>query len=90
METKYKVNEEYGESNCDLLVRGDFIIEIKKDPILGEYDRLFGQIARHLQHKPNVIVLILEATRKDRFDNFTELVDKYFNVGHTTVEVIGK
>ena len=84
----YKLNEEHGESQVDLLVDKEYAIELKKDPDLAEYDRLFGQLARHLQHSRKVIVLILEATRKDKYDNFTLLVDKYLNVGHNMVDVI--
>jgi len=86
----YILNEEYGESLCDLLIQQKYAVEIKKDPKLGEYDRLFGQIARHLQHQKNVIVLILEATRGDKYDNFTKLVDTYLNVGENLVDIIKK
>lgn len=84
----HELNEEFGESKYDLLVRREYAIELKKDPDLAEYDRLFGQLARHLQHQCKVIVLILEATRKDKFDNFTALIDKYLNVSENSVEVI--
>lgn len=87
---RYKLNEEFGESNYDLLVCGEYAIEIKKDPNLSEYDRLFGQVARHLQHQCKVIVLTLQATRGDTFDNFTALIDKYLNVDESSVEVIKK
>jgi hypothetical protein len=85
---KYKLNEEYGESQYDLLVEKEYAIEVKKDPDLAEYDRLFGQLGRHLQHSQKVIVLIIEATRKDKYDNFTVLVDKYLNVGQNLVDVV--
>jgi hypothetical protein len=85
-----ELNEEFGESKYDLLVRKKYAIEVKKDPDLGEYDRLFGQVARHLQHQCKVIVLILEATRNDKYENFTALVDKYLNVDENSVEVIKK
>jgi hypothetical protein len=84
----YKLNEEYGESQFDLLVEKRYAIELKKDPDLAEYDRLFGQLGRHLQHSQKVIVLILEATRKDKYDNFAVLVDRYLNVGQNLVDVI--
>ena len=84
----HKLNEEFGESKYDLLVRREYAIELKKDPDLAEYDRLFGQLARHLQHQCKVIVLILEATRKDKYDNFITLVDKYLNINENSVEVI--
>jgi hypothetical protein len=87
---KYNVKEEYGESNYDLLVQSAYAIEIKKAPVLAEYDRLFGQIARHLQHRPMVIVVIHGAVSGDTYDNFAALVDKYFNTGETSVEIIKK
>jgi hypothetical protein len=86
----HELNEEFGESKYDLLVRREYAIELKKDPDLAEYDRLFGQLARHLQHQCKVIVLIFEATRNDKYDNFTALVDKYLNVNDNVVEVIKK
>lgn len=85
---KWELNEEYGESKYDLLVRKEYAIELKKDPDLAEYDRLFGQLGRHLQHSQKVIVLIIEATRKDKYDNFTVLVDKYLNIGQNLVDII--
>ncbi len=86
----HKLNEEFGESKFDLLVRGEYAIEIKKDPDLSEYDRLFGQVARHLQHRFKVIVLVLEAARNDKYENFTDLVDKYLNIEKNSVEVVKK
>lgn len=67
-----------------------YAIEIKKDPGLSEYDRLFRQLARHLQHQRKIIVLVLEATRGDHYDNFTKLVDNYLDVGENSVEIIKK
>ena len=84
----HKMNEEFGESKYDLLVRREYPIEIKKDPNLAECDRLFGQLARHLQHQCKVVVLLMDATRNDKYDNFTALVDKYLNLGERLVEII--
>jgi hypothetical protein len=86
----YEVNEEVGESNIDLLVKKKYMIEIKKDPKLGEYDRLFGQIARHLQHQFFVIALIFDVPGEDNFSNFGALVDSYLNKDKKTVEVLKK
>jgi hypothetical protein len=87
---KYELNEEVGESNFDLLVCREYAIEMKKDPDQAEYDRLFGQVARHLQHQRKVIVLIFQASRKDKLDNFTALIDTYLNLNENFVEVIVK
>ncbi len=86
----YRLDEEFGESNVDLLVNGKHSIETKNDPQLSEYDRLFGQLARHLQHQRNVIALIFDAPSEDKFCNFVSLVDKYLNKEESFVEVIKK
>ena len=86
----FPLNEEFGESNFDLLVNKKFAIEIKKAPNLSEYDRLFGQLARHLQHQQNIIALIMDAPSEDKFENFVLLVDTYMNKDDKVVEVIKK
>src|SRR4030065_785237 len=86
----YVVNEEFGESNFDLLINRNYAIEIKKDPKLVEYARLFGQLARHLQHQLRVIALIFDAPGEDNFNNFSSLVDSYLNKERKTVEIIKK
>jgi hypothetical protein len=87
---KYVVKEELGQSNFDLFVPDVSAIEIKKSPDLGDYDRLFGQIARHLQNHGRVIVVIHGAISGDAYNNFAKLVDQYFNAGETSVEIIKK
>jgi hypothetical protein len=86
----YRLNEEYGESNFDLLVDRRYAVEIKKDPQQSDYDRLFGQLPRHLQHQKKVIALIMDAPSEDRIENFRVLVDVYLNRGDKFVEVIKK
>lgn len=87
---QYEANEEFGESNFDLLINKRYAIEIKKDPKLGDYDRLFGQLARHLQYQPRVIALIFDAPSEDNFSNFALLVDSYLNKEKKIVEIIKK
>lgn len=87
---RYNLNEEYGESNFDLLINKKYAIEIKKGPNLSDYDRLFGQLARHLQHQNNIIALIMDAPSEDNFKNFVVLLDKYLNMNNNLVEVIKK
>lgn len=84
------LNEEYGESKFDLLIEKKYAVEIKKSPNLGEYDRLFGQLARHLQHQKNVIALIMDVPREDNYTNFVELVDEYLSKDQKLIEVIKK
>ena len=86
----YVINEEYGESNQDLLIEKKYAVEIKKDPKLGDYDRCFGQLARHLQHQRRVIAVMFDVPSDDNFSNFASLVDAYLNKGEKTVEVIKK
>lgn len=87
---RFRLNEEFGESNFDLLVNNKYAIEIKKAPNLSEYDRMFGQLARHLQHQSKIIVLIMDAPTEDKFENFVLLVDTYMNKDEKIVEVIKK
>jgi hypothetical protein len=56
----HSLNEEYGESTSDLVVGKRYVIETKKAPQLGDYDRLFGQLARHLQQFPVAIAVIFD------------------------------
>ncbi len=86
----FSLNEEYGQSKSDLLVNTKYAIETKKAPDIGEYDRMFGQIARHLQHHRNVIALIMDAPSADNFENFASLVDAYLNRGDNVVSVMKK
>jgi hypothetical protein len=86
----YLLNEESGESNVDLLINNRHAIETKKDPQLADYDRLFGQLARHLQHHQNVIACIFDVPSGDKFNNFVSLVDRYLNKEESLVEVIKK
>src|ERR1039457_4971435 len=80
-------NSEFGQSNFDLLIDNEWAVEVKKSPNLSEYDRLFGQLARHLQHKPNVVALIMDAPSDDTWKNFSSLVDQYLNKDGRFVEV---
>jgi hypothetical protein len=84
----YSLSEETGDSLCDLVVNKRFSIELKKDPDTSDYDRLFGQVARHLEHFKIVLAVICDARRGDRHDLFLSLVDKFLNVPPHVVEVI--
>lgn len=86
----YKLNEEYGESIFDLLIDKKYAVEIKKSPNLSEYDRLFGQLARHLQHQINIVALIMDFPSEDNYHNFVELLDEYLNKNNKLIEVIKK
>lgn len=85
----HRLAEEAGDSHCDLVVGNGYAIELKKDPSLAEYDRLFGQIARHLEHQRRVIALVID-TKEDAFSAFAKLVDRYFNREIHLVEVMKK
>jgi hypothetical protein len=86
----YSLNEEYGESTSDLVVGKRYVIETKKAPQLGDYDRLFGQLARHLQQHPYVIAVIFDVPSEDKLDNFSLLVDRHLNVEPNVVEIVKK
>ena len=73
-----KIRQEKGESRTDIGVGSEVCIEMKKSPTQTEYDRCFGQIARHLENYDYVVALILDVKTLELFDDFNELVDKYF------------
>ena len=87
---KYELTEERGDSNVDLVVNNTFAIETKKEPALADYDRMFGQIARHLEQYSIVIAVIFDVPRQDQFVTFQALVDKHFNPVGTKVLVVKK
>lgn len=76
---KETIREEKGDSRCDIAIGEDVGIEIKKSPLLSEYDRCFGQIARHLKSYKKVVVIIFDVPRQEQFDDFCKLVDKYYS-----------
>jgi|GEM_PF-4832264 len=77
-----KVVEEQGDSQVDIVV-DDFIpIETKKSPNKSEYDRLDGQIIRHLKNYSCLIVVIFDV-RKD--DYFNEWREKYLKENRITI-----
>lgn len=72
------IREEKGDSRCDIAIGTQIGIEIKKSPSLSEYDRCFGQIARHLKCYEFVIVTIFDVPKQDQFEDFSQLVEMYF------------
>ncbi len=87
---KYHLGEEKNTSRVDLVVDKVFAIETKKEPQLSDYDRAFGQIARHLEDYAFVIMVIFDVPSEDKLNDFTQLVDKYFNEDETNVFVLKK
>lgn len=73
------VREEKGDSQCDIVIGNDIGIEIKKSPSLAEYDRCFGQIARHRKSFKNVAVVIFDVPRQEQFEDFCQMVDQYYS-----------
>ena len=74
-----EVREERGDSQCDIALGSKVALELKKAPTQSDYDRCFGQIARHLQHYDRVIAVIFDVPSRDRFEDFSRLVDQYFD-----------
>ena len=73
-----EVREEKGDSLCDIGIGSDIGIETKKSPNLSEYDRCFGQIARHLKSFDSIAVVVFDVPRQDQFEDFCQLVDSYY------------
>ena len=88
--TKYSVSEETGESNADLVVNDKYAIELKKNPSLPEYDRLFGQIARHFNNYDYVIALICDVASDDRYRQFIRNIDEIYEKLNLNIYVLTK
>lgn len=66
---------EAGESTADIEVDGRFPIEVKKNPRLGGYDRLIGQLVRHCRSKGCAVAVICDVKRGDQFEDFRHNVE---------------
>jgi hypothetical protein len=84
------VTEEKGESNIDLLVNETIGIELKKDPSTSEYDRLLGQMIRHLMIYDFLVVVVCDISSEDRYREFLKAVDFIFVPLELDVEIIAK
>lgn len=89
-ENNFIVEEEKGDSNIDLLVNKNVAIELKKDPSRAEYDRLFGQIARHLMIYKYLIVVICDISNEDRYKQFLNTIDFVYSKLNVNLKIIGK
>jgi len=87
---KYILEEETGESRPDLLVNRIYPIELKKDPSLSEYDRLFGQLIRHSLLFGSAIAVITDTSSLDRFNKFSQNVEDVFQKLGVSVRLIRK
>lgn len=75
----FDIREERGDSRCDIGISSQVGIEIKKSPSLCEYDRCFGQTARHLENYKFVLIVIFDVLKQEQYDYFCQLVDKYYS-----------
>ncbi len=89
-ECNFSVKEESGESKTDLLVNKKIPVELKKSPSLSEYDRLFGQLVRHVLVHGTVIAVICDVERKDQYEDFINNIEKIFGRLGLRVFVISK
>ncbi len=87
---QFAVGEEKGDSNIDLLVNRNVAIELKKDPSTSEYDRLTGQMVRHLMIYDFLLVVLCDISSEDRYKEFMKVVDFVFVPLNLNVELIVK
>ncbi len=87
---KYTIKEESGETRSDLVVEGKYSIELKKDPSLSEYDRLFGQLIRHGLSFGAVIAVVVDISSLDKFEQFSRNVDVVFEKIDIDVKLVKK
>ncbi len=90
VECKFSVKEEPGESRPDLLVNTKFPAELKKNPRLADYDRLFGQLVRHTLAYGTAVAVICDVSRQDQFEEFIANKEKIFDRLGLKVSVIPK
>ena len=88
--TKYVVHEETGDSKVDLLVNRKYAIELKKGPTLTEYDRLFGQMARHLVAFGHVIAVVCDVSSMDRHRQFLNNVRMIYEALEMNIIILEK
>jgi len=86
----FKIDEEIGESNADLVISGKYPIEVKKDPTQSEYDRLLGQMIRHSKLYGSAIAVVTNISSQDRFIKFKRLFDEIHEKLGLKAEVINK
>lgn len=86
----FQLDEEYGDSNADLVINGKYPIEIKKDPSQSEYDRLLGQMIRHSKLHGSAIAVVTDVSSQDRFIKFKKLFDEVYIKLGSKGEVIKK
>ncbi len=86
----FKIDEEIGDSNADLVINGKYPIEVKKDPSLSEYDRLLGQMIRHSKLYGSAIAVVTAISSQDRFIKFKKLFDEIHLKLGIKAEVINK
>ena len=67
--------EQQGASLVDILAANGIGIELKLNPDRNEYNRLSGQIMRHLEQYGVVIVLILRADNRDLLEEYQSRFD---------------
>jgi len=90
LEKHFKLEEEVGESNPDLLLNRKFPIEVKKDPSQSEYDRLLGQMIRHNKLFGSAIAIVTSISSEDRFRKFQKLFTEVHGKLGMTAELIKK
>jgi len=86
----FKIDEEVGESNADLVINGKIPIEVKRDPTQSEYDRLLGQMIRHNKLYGSALAVITNISSNDRFVKFKALFDEVHLKLDMKAELINK
>jgi cell wall assembly regulator SMI1 len=84
----YSVHLEQGDTLADIVVNRKIPIELKKNPTLGEYDRLHGQLSRHVRKYGCAIAVVCDVDRKELFDDF--VVNAIRDFGQGVVEIVSK
>ncbi len=81
LEYKYQFNvkEEAGETQVDILVENEKPIELKKNPNRGDFDRLSGQIERHIEKYGKLIIVICQLQHRDLYNEYKSRFEERFS-----------
>lgn len=74
----FKVKEEAGASQVDILVENEIPIELKKNPDKGAFDRLTGQIDRHIEAYGKLIVVVCQLATRDLFNEYKNRLEERY------------
>ncbi|MFQ5978578.1 MAG: hypothetical protein ACE5OZ_10670 [Candidatus Heimdallarchaeota archaeon] len=75
----YSVKEEAGSTQVDILVENEIPIELKKNPNRGDFDRLSGQIVRHIEAYGKLVIVLCQLQTRDLFNEYKNRFEEQYS-----------